>query len=97
MNVDERVRPILSLIAAGIDNAVDAGLIDDGDSLQRTLLVWATLQGLGAMSKRDHLQPENLRSDALHRAAMIQFLKGWGAVEQTIEFTLELTHPAKAN
>ena len=92
--VDQKVRPILELIAAGIENAADAGLIRDGDSLQRTFLVWATLQGLGAMHKRDHLQPDKLKSNELHRAAMTQFLSAWGASEQTIEFALELTSGA---
>jgi AcrR family transcriptional regulator len=75
--VHSRLQSILGRIASTIDAAVNAGRLSAGDAMARTHLLWAALHGLGQFRKRDHLQPEGLKVDALRPQLYAAFLKAW--------------------
>lgn len=75
--VHASIQPILGSVVSLIDAAVDAGQLRPGDALQRTHVLWATLQGLDHFRKLDRLRPANLQTEALAMAALDALFAGW--------------------
>ena len=88
--VDGYLRPILEKIAHTLRECADEGMIDEGDQLKRTYVIWATLQGLAQLEKRDHVQPVRLRTDALKLEVMHSYLTSWGAEPMTVDMVCRL-------
>ena len=75
--VHASLQPILSAVVSLIDAAVAAGQLGPGDALQRTHVLWATLQGLDHFRKLDRLRPASLQTEALATAALDALFTGW--------------------
>ena len=97
--VDAFLRPILERVAQALAECAEEGMINHGDHLKRTYIMWATLQGLAHFEKRDHLQPEGLTARALKIEVMRSYLVAWGADAQTTDMIchLKLPHISECN
>jgi AcrR family transcriptional regulator len=87
--VNRRLSRVLALCVRVLDKAVDAGALEAGDNEQRSHLLWASLHGLGQFKKRDRIQPEKLRAQALKRALYRSVFQGFGASKGDLQKVLE--------
>lgn len=71
--------PLIKLVTDELEAAAADGILERGDSAQRTHLMWASLHGLDHFRKRDRILPESLRVSALVPATLIALTRGWGA------------------
>lgn len=76
---DDALRPLVEAVARELQGAASAGVIEAGDPVQRTYMLWAALHGLDHFRKRDRILPPPLRVDALAPATLGVFARGWGA------------------
>jgi AcrR family transcriptional regulator len=75
--VHASIQPVLSAVVSLINRAVDAGELSPGDAMQRTHVLWATLQGLDHFRKLDRLRPVSLQTETLAIAALDALFTGW--------------------
>lgn len=78
-SVDDTLQKVLQLGVARLREARLANVFVPGDDQQRLHLIWAALHGLDQLSKRDRIQPAQLRSEPLHRQMLSTLLTGFGA------------------
>jgi len=87
--VTERVIGTLELLAQALGDAVEAGQLDDGDVAERTLCLFATLQGLLQLHKQARYAPGVLELDRLVLSGTRTLLIGWGAKPRAVDAALE--------
>lgn len=87
--VTERVIANLELLAQALGDAVAAGQLDDGDVAERTLCLFATLQGLLQLHKQARFAPGVLALDRLVPIGTRTLLIGWGAKPRAVDAALE--------
>jgi AcrR family transcriptional regulator len=85
----ERVIATLELLAQALGDAVSAGQLEDGDVAERTLCLFATLQGLLQLHKQARFAPTLLELDRLVFAGTRSLLLGWGAKPRAVDAALE--------
>ena len=88
--------PLLDVLRTLLEDAAAHGALSAGDAMVRTHLLWATLHGLDHFRKRDRIQPEALKTQALEIAAYRVTLRGWGAPESDLECALQLLPSLRA-
>ncbi len=76
---DDALRPLVEAVARELQAAAAAGILEQGDAVQRTYVLWAALHGLDHFRKRDRILPPALRVEALVPAALCTIARGWGA------------------
>lgn len=81
----QALRPLAAAIAA----AIAAGLLSAGDVPERTLCVFALLQGVLQLSKRAAWAPALLDVDRLTVRGVRALLLGWGARPRTVDAAAE--------
>lgn len=87
--VTERVIANLELLARALGDAVATGQLDDGDVAERTLCLFATLQGLLQLHKQARFAPGVLELDRLVPIGTRTLLIGWGAKPRAVDAALE--------
>ncbi len=87
--VTEQVIATLELLAQALGDAVEAGQLDDGDVAERTLCLFATLQGLLQLHKQARYAPGVLELDRLVLSGTRTLLLGWGARPRAVDSALE--------
>lgn len=70
---------LLADVRALLDAAAAAGACEPGDADARTVVLWATLQGLAQLAKLARLAPRTLAAADLERVAIETLLRGFGA------------------
>ena len=83
--VTQRVIATLELLARALGDAVTAGQLDDGDVAERTLCLFATLQGLLLLHKQARFAPGVLELDRLLPIGTRSLLLGWGAKARAVD------------
>jgi AcrR family transcriptional regulator len=76
---DDALRPLVDAVAHEIVAAAEGGVIEPGDAVQRTYLLWAALHGLDHFRKRDRILAPALRVEQLVPATLVTICRGWGA------------------
>lgn len=71
-------------VAALIERAVSAGALTSGDSLDRTLVLWSSLQGVAQLGKLARFDEKRFAVARLGERAVLDLLAGWGASKATI-------------
>lgn len=87
--VTQRVLATLELLAQALGDAVLTGQLDDGDVAERTLCLFATLQGLLQLHKQARFAPGVLELDRLVPLGTRTLLLGWGARPRAVDAALE--------
>jgi AcrR family transcriptional regulator len=77
--VEAALRPIVLRSAAALEQASLAGALTAGDGVLRTQILWAFMHGVDHLKKRDRLQPEEYRAQAILAEGIDALLRGWGA------------------
>lgn len=72
---------VRSLVA----KAAEVGAISKGDSFDRTLLLWSSLQGVAQLGKISRFAPERFDVQRLGTSALSALLSGWGADARNVE------------
>ena len=86
--VTARVITTLELIASALGAAEAAGQLEPGDVAERTLCLFATLQGLLQLHKQARFAPNVLQLDELTVMGTRALLIGWGARARTVDAAL---------
>ena len=74
------MRPLLATTAAALEVAAVHGALEPGDSIDRTLVLWAALHGLTQLGKLGRIEPRLTReSERLTQTLLDGLLLGWGA------------------
>jgi AcrR family transcriptional regulator len=73
------VTELLADIARTVAQAAEAGALEPGDPLARTIALWATLHGLTQLEKLRRVAPHAPDAGALADAAVAALLRGFGA------------------
>lgn len=94
--VTEVVIATLELLAQALGDAVTAGQLDDGDVAERTLCLFATLQGLLQLHKQARFAPGVLELDRLVPVGTRTLLLGWGAKPRAVDAAMEKAKPLGA-
>ena len=84
MGAMDVTRRLLGHLAALIAEAQRTGALSIGNPLDRSILVWSSLQGLAERQKLATLDPELFHPERLTRELLCTFLLGWGADGTTI-------------
>lgn len=87
--VTERVIAALELIAQALGDAVTAGQLDEGEVAERTLCLFALLQGLLQLHKQVRFAPGLIELDRLVFSGTRTLLLGWGARPRAVDAALE--------
>lgn len=87
--VTERVLATLELLAQALGDAVGAGQLEDGDVAERTLCLFATLQGLLQLHKQARFAPGVLELDRLVPTGTRTLLIGWGGKPRAVDAARE--------
>ena len=82
----ETLRPL----DADLRGAIAAGELTAGDTIERTLTLFATLHGVLSLHKQAALVPEWIDLDHLTLGAVRTLLLGWGASSPAVEEAIEL-------
>jgi AcrR family transcriptional regulator len=78
-SVDATLAGVIAINAESLTAAREAGALSEGDDVQRTYLLWASLHGLGQFRKRDRILPVHLQHAALQKRLLHDILLGFGA------------------
>ena len=87
--VTAQVIATLELLAQALGDAEAQGQLEPGDVMERTLCLFATLQGLLMLHKQARVAPGVLALDRLVPAATRTLLLGWGAKPRAVTAALE--------
>ena len=87
--VTQRVLATLELLAQALGDAVATGQLDDGDVAERTICLFATLQGLLQLHKQARFAPGVLELDRLVPIGTRTLLIGWGAKPRAADAALD--------
>lgn len=77
-----RLTAALSEVATSFAAAVEAGALEEGDGLRRTVTFWTALHGVSLVGKLERLAPATedlLGARGLGRDLAATLLRGWGA------------------
>ena len=77
-SVFESVGPILAMVRARFDFAVESGGLDAGNAYDRTLMLWATLHGHALFRKLERIDPTRLALGRLVARQVRTLMIGWG-------------------
>jgi AcrR family transcriptional regulator len=91
--VTQRVISTLELLAQALGDAEASGQLAPGDVTERTLHLFATLQGLLLLHKQARFAPSVLDLERLVPSAVRTLLIGWGAKARAADAALEKAHP----
>ncbi len=84
------VLALLGDIAAALGAAAEAGALAAGPGLERTLALWALLQGSLSMEKIRRIEPSLPAAEKVGLAGVLALLRGWGADPQMLARATEL-------
>jgi AcrR family transcriptional regulator len=87
--VTEVVIATLELLAQALGDAVTAGQLDDGEVAERTVCLFAMLQGLLQLHKQVRFAPTVLELDRLVFTGTRSLLLGWGAKPRAVDAAME--------
>ena len=87
---DAALVPLVETVARELQAAATARVVEAGDPVQRTYILWAALHGLDHFRKRDRILPPNLRVGALVPATLGALARGWGATERHASAAVDL-------
>ncbi len=87
-SVDATLAGVIAINAAILTAAREAGALSEGDDVQRTYLLWASLHGLGQFRKRDRILPLHLQHAALQKRLLYDMLVGFGARAELLDEVL---------
>jgi AcrR family transcriptional regulator len=76
---------LLGDVQALLDAAAAAGACEPGDANTRAIVLWATLHGLGQLSKLARLAPRTMALGDLERDAVAALLRGFGADARLVQ------------
>lgn len=76
---------LLADVRALLEAAAAAGACDPGDADARTVVLWATLQGLTQLAKLARLAPRTLAATDVERVAIETLLRGFGADPRRVQ------------
>ncbi len=79
----------LEPLARALGGAADAGLLAEGDVAERTVCLFALLQGVLQLHKQARLAPQILDLDRLTMRGTRALLVGWGAKPRTVDASIE--------
>lgn len=79
LRVNDLILRVLAPCRGWIDEAVAAGELLPGDSMQRVHVLWALVHGLDQFRRRDRILPPGLRTGVLFDTAFDAVLDGWRA------------------
>jgi AcrR family transcriptional regulator len=65
--------------------ASDAGALRPGSAFDRTLVLWASIQGIAQLGKISRFAPRHFDVKRLGREALRALLAGWGAAEEELD------------
>ena len=82
--VQQMVRT-MSPLAESLASAAGAGALDEGDVIERALIVFAATQGVLQMHKQARIAPSLIDVDRLGTATLRTLLVGWGADAAAID------------
>ena len=80
----------LSHVQEALDKAAHRGDIRRGPSLERAILVWASLRGVVLASKLQRHRPDVFAPDQLFKGLVNSLLLGWGADEERVTLAWHL-------
>ncbi|MFP6684270.1 MAG: helix-turn-helix domain-containing protein [Polyangiaceae bacterium] len=89
-SVDATLAGVIAINAAILTAAREAGALSEGDDVQRTYLLWASLHGLGQFRKRDRILPLHLQHAALQKRLLYDMLVGFGARAELLDEVLAI-------
>ena len=81
----------LSPLAAAFGRCAHDGLVDDGDSRERAVLLWTAVQGTLQLRKQERVAPEFFDADRLSQTMVGTLLRGWGADTAKVDAALRQT------
>ncbi len=87
--VTEQVLATLELLARALGDAVAAEQLGEGDVAERTVCLFATLQGLLQLHKQARFAPAVLELDRLVFSATRTLLVGWGGKPRAVDAALQ--------
>ena len=93
--VTAQVIATLELLAQALGDAVTTGQLDEGDVAERTLCLFAMLQGLLQLHKQARFAPGVLELDRLVPIGARTLLLGWGAKARAVDAALEKANSVK--
>ncbi len=76
---------LLADVRALLDAAVATGACEPGDAHARAIVLWATLHGIGQLSKLARLAPRTIAAGDVEREAIETLLRGFGAEPQQLQ------------
>lgn len=76
---------LLGDVHALFDAAAATGACERGDAKTRAIVLWATLQGLGQLSKLARLAPRSMAPGDVERDAVAALLRGFGAEARLVD------------
>ncbi len=79
----------LSPMADALRDAVEASLLEEGDPLERTLLVFTAVQGVLSLRKQARYAPQLLDVDRLSGLSVRTLLGAWGADAEALDAAFE--------
>ena len=79
----------LEPLARSLGAAAEAGLLSEGDVAERTICLFALLQGVLQLHKQARLAPQILDLDRLTTRGARSLLIGWGAKPRTVDAAIE--------
>ena len=96
----QRTAPHLLALLGDVDalfrEAEESGLLDKGDSFQRTLAFWAVLQGTLALEKLRRIAPALPSAREVATDALAGMLAGWGADGANVRRARRVVEGARA-
>ena len=88
--VMEMVQQVLMGVAARVERAAEVGVLEPGDSTQRTVVLWGSMTGmlqLRKLGRYDSRFSDRVLADELYGGLFI----GWGAPKETVARSRRLT------
>lgn len=96
-----RTAPLLAALLGDVGALFAAaeteGALPAGDVSQRTLIVWAALQGTMSLAKMARFDPRMGDVDSLGSEALRSLLRGWGADPEVVERASRALHARKVS
>lgn len=97
---DEVMGPVLELVlrmlgrvSVALEGAVEAGQLNDGDSLRRAVVAWSSVQAIVERRKLARLMPETFSPESLADELLETLIVGWGASRE--DASAALSAPAQ--
>lgn len=88
--VEEVLSLLLERVTSQFREAVSCGVLDDGDNVQRTHILWGTVHGFDHFRRRDRMLAVTLQSRTLVQMSLRALMGGWGASNAQLDAAFEL-------